>query len=51
MPMFPYFRVLSKVWHFIAASRKMSRHEEKMKAFEQERKQISVKVAASEEKI
>jgi len=34
IPMFPYYRVLSKVWHFIAAARKMARHEAKMKNFE-----------------
>lgn len=39
------------MWHYIAVMRKMNRHEEKMKKFEQESKQIMVKVKAHDEKI
>lgn len=51
IPMFPFYRVLSKVWHLLAATFKMTRHQAKMRHFAQEESQIAVKVAACEEKI
>ena len=38
MGFFPYFRSLSKTWHFIAQTRKMNRHVEKMKLLVQDSK-------------
>jgi hypothetical protein len=51
LPLFPFYRCLSKVWHMLAATNKMVRHQAKMRHFSQESSQILVKVAASKEKI
>lgn len=43
--------MVSKTYHYIATSRKMARHQEKLRDAEKESNQINVKVKAHDEKI